>query len=406
MDFNIGDRIKDEKRDLTITDKNYFTQGNRRAWYYKYHCNICGYDCDGGYRGGEFKQAPWFSKDQLGRKKSNCPCCMHKIIVPHINSIRATNPELSQYFLDDDDIKYSVYSNMKRNLKCPFCGTVKENMTISSLARQGFACPVCSDGISIGERIMYYILNDSKMDFKKEFMFPDNDWRYDFYIYKYNAIIEIHGEQHYKQTTFGDLCKTQQNDVNKRDYALNNGIEKYIIINAMKSDFDYIVNSIISSDFSTIYDLSSIDWMEIRKKIFSDNIAKNICTYWEEHKDATYVDMERIFNFSEHTIRKYLQIGYKLGWCNKDQRNNRCILVRSRPILYIPKNIYFKNIELYSRLSEELFGERISSSTVRYKIKRNNECYMFISKEEFNKAFYNGECCYGTPFGKNLLKTS
>lgn len=428
MDFNVDDRIMDEKRDLAITDKKYFTQGNRKAWYYKYHCNICGYDCDGGYIGGRFKQAAWFSRDQLGRRKAGCPCCSHKLIVPHINSIRVTNPELSQYFLNDEDMKYSVYSGKRINLKCPFCGTIKENMVISSLLRQGIACPVCSDNISIGERIIYYILSRSGMDFKKEFMFPDNKWRYDFYIPKYNAIVEVHGEQHYKQTSFCDLSKNQQNDVDKKDFALNNGIDKYIEINAMKSDYDYIVNSIVNSDFSKIYDLNFVDWAEIKGMMFGNNIVKNICEYWENNKVATYVDMEKLFGFSESTIRKYLRIGYKLGWCHEEEshfhKSESCHIKgtydrkyplldtsidstnNTNPILYVPENIYFKGAALCSRLSEEVLGKRIPDSTIRYKLRRDSKEFKFITKEEFNNAFYNNERCYGTPFDEALLRTS
>lgn len=409
MDFNIGDIIKDEKRDLTITDKAYFTQGNRRAWYYKYRCNVCGYGCEGGYLGGVLKKAAWFSKQQLGEKQSGCPCCTHKLIVPHINSIRTTNQELSKYFMNNEDIKYAVYSGERVDLRCPFCGTIKENMVISSLARQGFACPVCHDKISIGERIIYYILNYFGLNFKKEFMFENNQWRYDFNIFDYNSIIEVHGEQHYRQTSFGVLSEIQQNDAAKKIYALDQGIEKYIVINAMKSDYDYIVNSILNSELSMLCDLSLIDWAELRKTMFEHSIVKDICTYWETHKDVSYIDMERIFSFSESTIRKYLKIGYKLGWCHKDKRNEVVLTSHnhndSTPILYVPLNIFFKSIGLCLRVSEGLFGKRIPSSTIRYKIKRSDKEFKYITKEEFNNAIANGERCYGIPFEQALLQT-
>ena len=38
MNYNIGDRIKDEKRDITLTDLRRY---NGRLQY-KYTCNICG----------------------------------------------------------------------------------------------------------------------------------------------------------------------------------------------------------------------------------------------------------------------------------------------------------------------------------------------------------------------------
>lgn len=425
MCYEIGDRIKDEKRDLTITDKKYFIQANRKAWYYKYHCNICGYDCDVGYRAGKLVKATWFSKQQL-ENGAGCPCCHSRIIVPKINSIRATNPELSKYFMNNDDMKYSIFSGQRTHLICPFCGTIKKDMVISSLSRQGFGCPVCSDNASLGERIMYYILQHSGMKFKKEFMFDNNKWRYDFYLFKHNAIIEVHGEQHYEQTTFGDLLLNQKNDRLKKEFALSKGILKYIVIDARKSNFDYIVNSIIQSDFGCLYDLNFVVWDEIREYLFNNSLQKDICDYWELHKNVTYVDMENIFNLSESTIRKYLNNGYKLGWCHKDDSRfskteslhlhdlyerkypltdlstdcrNNCM-----PILYIPENIYFKSIRLCSDNIEKYIGRRVPQSTIRYKLKRNSQEFKYITKEEFNNAFYNNEHCYGTPYDEIILK--
>lgn len=37
MEYNIGDRIIDDKRDITIIDKKKLT----RKYIYKYRCNIC-----------------------------------------------------------------------------------------------------------------------------------------------------------------------------------------------------------------------------------------------------------------------------------------------------------------------------------------------------------------------------
>lgn len=49
MEYNIGDRIVDDKHDITIIDKKKLT----RTYIYKYRCNICGYECSDGYRVGK-----------------------------------------------------------------------------------------------------------------------------------------------------------------------------------------------------------------------------------------------------------------------------------------------------------------------------------------------------------------
>ena len=66
MEYNIGDRIIDDKRDITIIDKKKLT----RKYIYKYRCNICGYECQDGYRAGKPEKSLW--RDELdlnGAKK-------------------------------------------------------------------------------------------------------------------------------------------------------------------------------------------------------------------------------------------------------------------------------------------------------------------------------------------------
>ena len=44
--YNIGDRIVDDKRDLTITEQIYLNNNKGdKVKYYKYKCNKCGFDC-------------------------------------------------------------------------------------------------------------------------------------------------------------------------------------------------------------------------------------------------------------------------------------------------------------------------------------------------------------------------
>lgn len=399
MSYDIGDRVKDDRRDLTVINKSYFVQCGRKNWYYQYHCNVCGYECEDGYRSGKLVEGRWYDKSALDRY--GCPCCSGKIVVPHINSIRVTHPNLSKYFVNDDDVKYVIGSCQRVDMQCPHCGTFKPNVLINILGRYKYSCPVCSDGMSIGERMIYYILENTSTDFEKEFSFPENDWRYDFYIPEYNAIIEVHGEQHYHQTAFGDLNEIQENDKNKMEFALNHGIEKYMIVNAVNSDFNYIKSSIVDSGVANLCDLTIINWDDMKSSMFDDSIVKDICEYWESHKDATYVDMEKVFHYSEHTIRKYLKIGYDLGWCHKDKRNSNTNKKRSSALLYTPKNAYFKTVALCHRMSAEVIGESVPESTIRYKLSRDNyPDFQYITQEEFDKAFYDGKLCYGDPFNK------
>ena len=55
-------------------------------------------------------------------------------------SIGEENPNLIQYFVNQEDaFKYALYSNKKALLKCPMCGKERE-MQIAKLADRGFNC--------------------------------------------------------------------------------------------------------------------------------------------------------------------------------------------------------------------------------------------------------------------------
>lgn len=67
------------------------------------------------------------------------------------------------------------------------------------LAKQ-CGCPTCN--ASKGELKIYHFLNNKKIDFSREYSIPGHRFRYDFYLPKYNLLIEFHGEQHYRPIEF------------------------------------------------------------------------------------------------------------------------------------------------------------------------------------------------------------
>lgn len=342
-------------------------------------------------------------------------------------------PEFSKFFINNDDEKYTTQSNCKVDLRCPFCGKIKENTVISSIINNGFHCSVCDKTRSIGERIMISLLDYLNISYIREYMFNEKKWRYDFYIQEKNCIIEVNGMQHYGNGfIFNSHPKTlnqKEVDNEKYQYAISQGIDKYIVIDARHSYFEYIVNSIVSSDLSEIYDLSSIDWNHIKKKIFTHNIVRELCDYYNSNPDITLVELEDKFQLSGKTIRDYIKIGIGLEWCedksiptnhltqekkpkikniykrkyplldkSKDTRNS------CRPLVYIPANVFFKNARLCNENIKKFTGKEIPMSTLRYKLDRNNKDYKYITKQEFNDAFNNGFECYGQPFDEAVVE--
>ena len=76
--FEIGDTIKDDKKDITILDREYRNDknGKRRKWY---KCNNCGWDNN------------WREEKHV-EDKNICPCCTGHITIKGINDIATTDP--------------------------------------------------------------------------------------------------------------------------------------------------------------------------------------------------------------------------------------------------------------------------------------------------------------------------
>ena len=84
----------------------------------------------------------------------------------------------------------------------------------------------------------------------------------------------------------GGLKNQQENDKNKYELAINNGIKpsNYIVIDCRYSDLDFIKNNIINSRFNKIFDLSNIDWLKIGQDS-EKSIVKEVCDYWCFHNE-------------------------------------------------------------------------------------------------------------------------
>jgi very-short-patch-repair endonuclease len=86
--------------------------------------------------------------------------------------------------------------------------------------------------MSKGEEHLIRILRAANIKFEREKTFSDlrgGKFRYDFYLPFYNILIEVDGEQHFKQVkkfqkTRKDFLHQQENDRRKNSYALANRI--------------------------------------------------------------------------------------------------------------------------------------------------------------------------------------
>ena len=132
-------------------------------------------------------------------------CLLYRLVG---NKIADKRPDLIQYFANQSDAyRYPIYSKAYIEVVCPICKR-KRFQQVNNLCSQGFFCDICSDGISIPNKIMYSVLEQCKIDFINEvskakgFNWIPNQYRYDFYfktIDEQNVLIEMDGGFHRKE---------------------------------------------------------------------------------------------------------------------------------------------------------------------------------------------------------------
>lgn len=282
--YNIGDNVNDN---LIIIDRRFVKDENGHfVKIYKYKCTNCGFDC-----GKHFLLKEQEERDEYLIKESKllrhhgCACCQgNNIVVKGINDFNTINPDLIKYLVDKEDgYKFKKTSNKKVKCICPSCHYEKYTR-VSSLNAEKFSCSKCGDGVSYPEKIMFNMLSQLNVDFIFQYSKKNNIWcdkyKYDF-RFKYNreeVIVETHGLQHYEENrNFKmSLKEVVENDHKKKQKALNNKIKEdnYIVIDCRKSNIDFIKKSILNSKLNDIFDLSTIDWLTIDKKVQNRSLKR------------------------------------------------------------------------------------------------------------------------------------
>ena len=183
-------------------------------------------------------------------------------------------------------------------------------------------CTICNHDTSYPEKFISNLLNQFSIYFEKEKIFDwSNNKRYDFYIPKYNCIIETHGKQHYVSSDFSYLngrtyIEEQYNDDEKMFYAKEYGtISNYIVIDCRKSEQKWIKHSVVKSGLLEVLQIipETVDWDECNKFALS-NLTKLICETYECGENIN--SLCKIFNLSHNSIKTKLKQGSKIGWCS------------------------------------------------------------------------------------------
>lgn len=250
--------------------------------------------------------------------------------------------------------------------KCPICGRVSnKSMEIKTIYQYHRIGCSCEDKISYPEKFMMNFFDQCKIEYIYQLTSAMFSWcdkyRYDFYLPKYNCVVETHGMQHYKEGTKNskfDFEKTKSNDEIKQRIALENNIDKYCILDCRYSNCDYIRNSIARNEIlMNICNIEMIDWNQC--DIFAhDSLFRKSCELKNINPEYTTTDIGKILNLDTVTIGRYLKRGNELGICSYDAKEE--MTRRSKKNGY--KGAY--EINVLDINSDEIIGTYHSARTL------------------------------------------
>lgn len=334
--YQLNENIKRENLNITIIER--FRKSDvSKTKSYLIKCNKCGFDSrNETYKNGKLFQ---YTVEEYNLKNlSYCPCCNFKVVQVGINDIPTTAPWMVDYFQGghDEAKQYSKSSTQKLFFKCPNCNLIKHNKTsIQQLYKVGKISCTCSDGISLPEKIMYYLLlqnNEVSESFKYQYspkwcqFYLDNKKKrgiYDFYFQnsKGDFVVEMDGNFHYEKH-FKDKSLEEQKEIDyqKNMLALKNNMT-IIRIDCKESNFEYIKENILKSELISVLNLHDVNWDVIKENCYK-NIIKLVCLDYANGSYST-IDLSKKYHMCRGTIITYLHIGNENDWCEYNGGNKK-----------------------------------------------------------------------------------
>ena len=396
--YNIGDTFVDNKRNLKIIDREHRpikrNKGNisyiSNRKFYKYKCLDCGNE-------------DWIIEYAVDgvNQKIGCNACgsTPKKLVQGINDIPTTAPWMVKCFQGG-----FKYDKIRVNMICPDCGRIHKNKMIDSVCNnRKLTCP-CQDSWSYPNKFMYAFFEQLGIEFTTEKIFDwANEYRYDIYL-EYNGlkiICEQNGIQHYEESNIFGVRRSfedeQLNDINKKNIAMKNGIDKYIVVDCKISSPEYIRQSIENSSLDNILciNYSDVNW-ELCDKFALSNLVKIVCDYRANHPHLSLEEISNYFHMSYCTALKYVKCGSKYGWCNYSKEEN----IKNRkykhkhpsikPIYCITSNEYFENTHEAEKVLTDKFNIPFLKQGIQKSARTNspykNMMFTYVSWDEYESA--------------------
>lgn len=190
------------------------------------------------------KRCPDCAKDKVAELyKRDCDTIIKKV------------SELGGHLLNPQDYKNSRTKNLL--ITCLSCGQVFLTSFLNFTQHGGQLCDKCQPKMSYGASRVKSWLDSNHVEYVQEKWFQDckdiNPLPFDFYLPKYNTIIEYDGIQHFKdlsETLYNHmpLEETKRHDSIKNEYCKNKNIKLIRIPYWEKNNIDDILDKQLHKD--------------------------------------------------------------------------------------------------------------------------------------------------------------
>lgn len=189
-----------------------------------FHCDICGQD---------FQQMP---SRLINQHIYGCGCC------PTKKKSNAQFLEEIHDILDEYEI-LEKYINIDTPIKMRHkpCGCEFSISPYKFIHRHDKKyCPICYYRKSKGEIAIAKVLTELHIDYQREFLFPNTNYRFDFYLPKFKAAIEYDGIQHFQETFFSSQNELQNIQTRDEEKNLLCSVNKISLFRIPYYDYDEI----------------------------------------------------------------------------------------------------------------------------------------------------------------------
>ena len=238
-----------------------------------------------------------------------------------LESVYTKMPNLVKYFFNEEDSKtHSPMSGKKIKFICPTCGETKMSH-MYNVSNRGFICNTCSIGTSVPEKFFIGILRELKIEYKHQYRPLWSEGKiYDFYLPKFNKIIEVHGGYHYVTCRYSNSKDVKLNDEFKKKIAMSNNTNSYYEINCSKSTFEFLKSNILRI-FTEAKNIPDSRLYEIWCECYNLE-TKLVLDAWNSGI-KTPKEIGKVVNLSEDKSRKYLNMLSRLNLCNYNGKENK-----------------------------------------------------------------------------------